>query len=67
MLNHDTVAIVITSVIVILAFAMCHVYVGYALYHYTKLCSQLVDQVVSITVLACDEIQRSSLNYQMMN
>ena len=61
------VAIVITSSIVILAFAMCHVYVGYALYHYTKLCNQLVDQVVSITVLACDDIQQSSLNYQMTN
>ena len=63
------VATVITSSIIILAFAMCHVYVWYALNDDDSDNESTPDNkgIPFKLVLACDDIQRSSLNYQMTN
>ena len=63
------VATVITSSIVILAFALCHVYVGYALNDDDSDNESTPDSkaIPFKMVLACDDIQRASLNYQMTN
>ena len=52
-----------------LAFAMCHVYVGYALNDDDSDNESTPDSkaIPFKMVLACDDIQRVSLNYQMTN